>query len=94
VEEILVRCPRCWHLYLDWLRASINPQLDPVLVADREYLEAASTAICAACGAKAAVGDLTLGRELWWADDPVGFPDSAGSSIPGRRTAQSPGLTA
>jgi hypothetical protein len=74
VEESLVRCPRCRHLYRDWWRASINPQLDPEMVADTEYLDSASTAICPACGAKAAVGELTLGRGLWRAEDPAGFP--------------------
>ena len=74
VEEILVRCPRCRHLYRDWWRASINPQLDLALGADLDYLDATRTAICPACGAHTAVEELTPRRDLWRADDPGGFP--------------------
>lgn len=75
VEEILVRCPGCGRLYRDWYRPSINPDLDPEMAADGDYVEAASTATCPFCGTRTAVPDLKSGRDVWREGDRDGFPD-------------------
>ena len=46
IENITVLCPKCWHLYEDWFRASVNLDLDPF---DSEYVEQCSTATCPEC---------------------------------------------
>jgi hypothetical protein len=50
IKTVTVTCPNCGGIYDDWYRPSINASLDPELVADREYMEAASTATCPVCG--------------------------------------------
>jgi hypothetical protein len=57
VDQILVKCQRCGHLFRDWWRASLYAHLDTELVADAEYLDAARAAICPACGARSGVDD-------------------------------------
>ena len=36
IEDITVECPKCWHLYQDWFRGSVNLDLDDF---DEEYLD-------------------------------------------------------
>ena len=46
IEDITVVCPKCWHLYQDWFRGSVNLDLDDF---DEEYLDQCSTATCPEC---------------------------------------------
>lgn len=60
VEEILVRCPECSHVYEDWYRASLNLTLESF---SDDYMEKASTATCPKCGHKVELGGLVVSRE-------------------------------
>ena len=46
IEDITVLCPKCWHLYQDWFRGSVNLDLDDF---DEEYLDQCSSATCPDC---------------------------------------------
>jgi predicted RNA-binding Zn-ribbon protein involved in translation (DUF1610 family) len=65
-EDVTVECPNCGTIYTDWWRPSINASLDPEMAADREYMEAASTATCPDCG-------WTVGFEVLIASRDAGF---------------------
>jgi predicted RNA-binding Zn-ribbon protein involved in translation (DUF1610 family) len=60
VEEIMVTCPDCGHVYRDWYRASINLALDDF---DADHLEQASTTTCPGCGEKRDLAMLTVRRD-------------------------------
>ena len=75
-EEITVECPKCGHHYEDWIRRSVNLDLDPF---DSDYLESCSTATCPKCQHKVnldvlVVEDGVFTREpdapMWPIDDP------------------------
>jgi hypothetical protein len=57
-EEITVQCPQCKNHYKDWLRASINLDLDEEF--DDEYLDAASSATCPQCKHKVYFNNLIV----------------------------------
>ena len=46
IEDITVQCPKCGQHYEDWIRRSVNLDLDPF---DSEHVEQCSTATCAEC---------------------------------------------
>ena len=75
-EEITGECPKCGHHYEDWIRGSVNLDLDPF---DSDYLESCSTATCPKCQHKVnldvlVVEDGVFTREpdapMWPIDDP------------------------
>ena len=75
-EEITVERPKCGHHYEDWIRGSVNLDLDPF---DSDYLESCSTATCPKCQHKVnldvlVVEDGVFTREpdapMWPIDDP------------------------
>ena len=79
-EEITVECPKCGHHYEDWIRGSVNLDLDPF---DSDYLESCSTATCPKCQHKVnldvlVVEDGVFTREpdapMWPIDDPENRP--------------------
>lgn len=49
-EDVEVQCPGCATVYTDWYRPSVNRSLGEDF--DDEYLDAASSATCPACGLK------------------------------------------
>jgi hypothetical protein len=50
-ESVTVRC-RCGHVFQDWIRQSVNLDLDPGL-GDPEYLRDCASAVCPSCGERA-----------------------------------------
>jgi hypothetical protein len=68
IKEISVECPRCRRIYLDWDRASVDPEM----AADRDYMRRVTTGTCPECGEVAQLGDLVR-EEVWRArPDPSG----------------------
>lgn len=63
IENITVRCPKCGHLYEDWLRRSLNVDLDP-WVTD-EYAQRAFTATCPECHHVVDLGGLVVRDNVW-----------------------------
>ncbi len=62
-KDIMVECPECGMIYLDWHRASINLKLDDF---DDDYIEEATTATCPYCGHKVDLGGLIVGKDGVW----------------------------
>ena len=69
-EEITVECPKCGHHYEDWIRGSVNLDLDPF---DSDYLESCSTATCPKCQHKVNLDVLVVedGVFTWEPDAPT-----------------------
>jgi endogenous inhibitor of DNA gyrase (YacG/DUF329 family) len=61
-ERITVRCPACGATYEDWHRASINLDLDDF---PDEYVDAATSATCPACGHVVAIPALVVTGRTW-----------------------------
>ena len=57
IEDITVLCPKCWHLYQDWFRGSVNLDLDDF---DEEYLDQCSSATCPECQHKVSLDVLVV----------------------------------
>jgi hypothetical protein len=55
-----VECPRCRRIYLDWDRASV----DPDMAADRDYMRQVTRGTCPECGEIVRLGDLVR-EEVW-----------------------------
>ena len=57
-EEITVLYPKCGEEYRDWIRRSVNADLDPEIAADEEYLREASSVTCPRCAHRIEIGTL------------------------------------
>jgi hypothetical protein len=69
-EKITVECPQCGHRYEDWIRRSVNLDLDSF---DSDYLENCSTATCPKCDHKVNLDVLVVenGVFTWKPDAPA-----------------------
>jgi hypothetical protein len=57
IEEIDIQCPNCKTKYTDWLRPSVNLDLDDF---DEEYLDECTSAVCPKCHFKVSFDILTV----------------------------------
>jgi hypothetical protein len=62
-EIITVECPECGERYLDWYRPSINLMIEQF---DEDYLDAAASATCTACGHRVAIEVLVVEPDGAW----------------------------
>lgn len=63
-EPVKINCPACGHTYHDWIRRSVNLDLDDF---DEAYVDACSSAVCPHCEHKVYFDTLTVsgGRFRW-----------------------------
>jgi endogenous inhibitor of DNA gyrase (YacG/DUF329 family) len=57
IEEITINCPHCQHVYRDWMRASLNLNLESF---DDAYIEECGSAVCPKCQHKVNFDTLTV----------------------------------
>jgi hypothetical protein len=62
VEQIRVACPRCGREYDDWMRGSVNLNLDDF---DDDYVRACSTATCPECDFVVELNTLVVEGNVW-----------------------------
>ncbi len=60
IEEINVECPDCRHIYRDWDRASVDPEM----ATDVEYMRQVTTATCPACGTVVNIDELSRDGDI------------------------------
>ncbi|PZO61367.1 MAG: hypothetical protein DCF15_00250 [Phormidesmis priestleyi] len=58
-KNVLVKCPQCQRLYIDWLVAAINIEPETLFkTTDTSAANVGPSTICSKCGHRAQVSDL------------------------------------
>ncbi|KLV06986.1 hypothetical protein ABT56_07510 [Photobacterium aquae] len=62
IEDIEVVCEKCGTIYQDWMRGSVNLDLDDF---DEEYIDKCSSSVCPKCQHKVYHSALVVKNGVW-----------------------------